>query len=159
MIEFARYEADGAVTAGPIEGAPFFSGITPASRFWPLIEEWAAEGHTIPPYVPPEPLQVRGVLSLCCLANLQISGFDAAGIETAVGLNAAFMIDVGKVWVFFEKPMHSMAYSWNVNSSMGQANVTSRDLECIEISISQNDVPVEVTELAIQIFKVQFNGE
>lgn len=129
------------------------------NRHRQMIAEWEAEGNTIPPYLAPEPKQVLGVPLLCCLANLQISGFDAAGIETAVGLNAAFMIDVGKIWVFFEKPMHSMAYSWNVNSSMGQANVTSRDLECIEISITQNDVPVEVTELAIQIFKVQFNGE
>lgn len=56
MIEFARYEANGTVTAGPIQGMTFH-GITPNSRFWDEVNAWTTLGHTIEPYVePPEPV-------------------------------------------------------------------------------------------------------
>ncbi len=56
MIEFARYEEDGTVTAGPIQGTTW-SKITPATRFWEEINAWTTLGNTIEPYVePPEPV-------------------------------------------------------------------------------------------------------
>lgn len=55
MSDFsAQYAADGSITAGPIEGSTW-SGITPDSRFWPIVMEWEAEGNTINPYVPETP--------------------------------------------------------------------------------------------------------
>ena len=50
MIEFARYEEDGTVTAGPIQGTTW-SKITPATRFWEEIsdrqffQQMAIDGH------------------------------------------------------------------------------------------------------------------
>lgn len=45
-ITHAKYNADGSVTAGPIEGQTW-SGITEASRFWPMVQAWVDEGNTI----------------------------------------------------------------------------------------------------------------
>lgn len=95
---------------------------------------------------------------LVCLANLQVSGVDVTGIETAVGFSMAFAIDVGVIWAFFEKPMENLSYTWNVSSSTGLVNVTERTLEYFQISITDNTgAPLDVTELAIQIFKAQRN--
>lgn len=46
MIEFARFESDGSITAGPIDGLDWI-GITPGSRFWQLVERWVEAGNTI----------------------------------------------------------------------------------------------------------------
>lgn len=51
---FARYQEDGAITAGPIEGQEW-RGIRENSRFWPIIEAWQDAGNTILPYAPDVP--------------------------------------------------------------------------------------------------------
>lgn len=51
-ITHARYDLDGTVTAGPIEGCTW-SGLTPASRFWPVVQEWIDAGNEPDPYVAP----------------------------------------------------------------------------------------------------------
>lgn len=54
-ITHANYSPDGSVTAGPIEGKTAF-GITPESRFWPLVEEWVNAGNQITPVAPETPI-------------------------------------------------------------------------------------------------------
>ena len=126
------------------------------NRHRQMIAEWEAEENTIPPFVPSPPIEAPAVPALCCIANLNVSGFDITGIDTATGMSTAFMLDVGVAWVFFAKPMANLNYSWNVNSSIGRANVTARAAEYIEIAITDNNGnPVENTELSVQIFKVQ----
>lgn len=49
MVDFARYNSDGSITAGTIEGK-IWSGITPSSRFWDVIVKWQSEGNTISPF-------------------------------------------------------------------------------------------------------------
>lgn len=52
MIEFAKYDATGAVTAGPINGQTWH-GIRPSSRFWPCVQEWIDAGNTVEAYQEP----------------------------------------------------------------------------------------------------------
>lgn len=52
QITHAKYNADGSITAGPLEGQTW-SNITPASRFWSEVQRWVDAGNTTEPYVKP----------------------------------------------------------------------------------------------------------
>lgn len=88
---------------------------------------------------------------LCCLANLRVQDGVVSGIETAVGLTLAFMVGEGIVWVFFSTPMTSVDYGWNVGGTSGEVKVTDRQLEFIEVTITNATEPVA---LSLQIYKV-----
>lgn len=53
MITEAHYVQNGSITATIDEVV--YSNITQASRFWPELMAWQAEGNTITPWVPPPP--------------------------------------------------------------------------------------------------------
>lgn len=53
-ITHAKYNPDGSVTAGPIEGKTAF-GITPESRYWALVQEWMNAGNQIEAVEPASP--------------------------------------------------------------------------------------------------------
>jgi len=50
----AKFEKDGAVTAGPFEDGNTYCGITQDSRFWAVLEAWIEDGHEILPYDGPD---------------------------------------------------------------------------------------------------------
>lgn len=75
---FARYEEDGSITAGPIEGQEW-RGVRETSRFWPIIEEWQDAGNTIQPYQSPTPTidEYRQSIQACVDAKAAERGYDS----------------------------------------------------------------------------------
>lgn len=110
-------------------------------------EEFTPEPYTHP-YTPPTPV-------LCCVATLDFDDFDVSGVANGAGMSFAFMLDTGKMWIFFEEPMANTAYPWNVSSSIGKANVTDRQAEYIEITVTDDTgASVAAASISVQIFKV-----
>lgn len=102
----------------------------------------------IPAYQPPVP-------QLSCVATLDYSDFDISGVENGAGMSVALVIDTGKFWLFFETPMENIAYPWNVSSSIGKANVTDRQLDYIEITVTDDaGASVAAASVSVQIFRV-----
>jgi hypothetical protein len=125
-----------------------------ANRHRQMIAEWEAQGNTIPPYLPHEEYK-SPTPSLCCVATLDFQDFEIDGVQNGAGMSMAFMIDTGKMWVFFEEPMPNSKYPWNVSSSVGKANVTDRTEEYIEITVTgEAGAPITTASVSLQIFKV-----
>lgn len=60
MVFFASYDANGKVSAGPMDDGNTYYGITEGSYFWPAVMDWVTAGNVIEPYVEntPEPVTV-----------------------------------------------------------------------------------------------------
>lgn len=120
-----------------------------------MIAEWERAGNTIPPYVEPTPPYQTPAPQLTCVATFDYNDFDISGIQNGAGMSTAFMIDVGKMWLFFETPMPDNTYPWNVSSSVGKINVSDRQAEYIEITVTDDQGnPVPAAAVSVQIFKV-----
>lgn len=77
------------------------------------------------------------------------------GMETAVGISAAFPIAPGLYWIFFTDIQPNLSYSYTINASSGQINVTSRDIMYIEITATDNGVPTDPVEISVQVARVK----
>ena len=78
-----------------------------------------------------------------------------SGMETAVGISAAFAMGPGSYWIFFTETQPNLAYSYNVSASSGQINVTTRDTSFIEVTATDGGVPTDPVEISIQVARVQ----
>lgn len=76
------------------------------------------------------------------------------GMETAVGISAAFALEPGVYWIFFTDAQPDLAYSYNVTSSSGTINVSMRGEDMLEIRAFEGGVPTDPLEMSIQIARV-----
>lgn len=109
-ITNAHYEADGSVTAGPIEGHTW-NGITPSSRFWTEIQAWAAGGNIISPYVVPEPAPV-GVdpVRVACALHIPITDGEVQQIGCAYRVMAMVLMGEGAFLAIFSEDLGAEPY-------------------------------------------------
>lgn len=103
-----------------------------------------------PPYVPAVPI-------LCAVAQFTLADGDISNIDMTAGFSIIFMIEPGKAWAFFEIPMATIFYTWNVNSTQGEARVTDgRTLDLIELELEDGSgQPLDMGTVALQVYKVQ----
>tara|TARA_Y100000780_G_scaffold230633_1_gene253270 strand:- start:131 stop:595 length:465 start_codon:yes stop_codon:yes gene_type:complete len=126
-----------------------------ANRHRRMIADWEAEGNTISPYVAPEPVEVVGTPSLIATGVFAINDGVMTGMETAVGISAAFPVGPGMYWIFFTDIQPNLYYSYNVSASSGQINVKSRDTMYVEISATDDGVPTDPVEISVQVARVK----
>lgn len=109
-ITHAKYSADGSVTAGPIDGQTW-SGITPASRFWPEVQEWMDAGNVIAPYAPPvpEPVNAEPVRVACALRIPIVSG-EVQQLGGAYRVMAMVLMDPGIFLAIFSQNLGAEPY-------------------------------------------------
>lgn len=95
------------------------------------------------------------IAQVCCVATLDFDDFEIDGVQNGAGMSVAFILEPGKMWVFFEGAMPNSNYPWNVSSSSGKANVTDRQPEYLEITVTDDaGAPVAMGSVSLQIFKV-----
>lgn len=152
IYETARYAnpehtiVEGADALGNTETVPTAYALFRQPEHGP--QGFIAAGGVIAVYVEPE-ATAPSVPTLCCLANLHVEAGEVSGVETATGLSFAFMVEVDKIWVLFSEPMKNTAYGWNANSTVGNANVSDRQLEYLEITATNTTEPFDIS---LQIF-------
>ncbi|MGF9694696.1 hypothetical protein AAIH46_17890 [Rhizobium sp. 0TCS1.26] len=83
-MDYAFFNPDGSVTAGPIDGQQW-AGITEGSVFWPLVEEWVAEGNVISqPVAPPSGAVFAPLTPRQLRLGLWSIGIDEQAVEQAI---------------------------------------------------------------------------
>lgn len=81
-----------------------------ANRHRQMIAEWEAEGNTIPPYVPPEPIPVVRTPALIAMGQVKTADGDISSIAISAALAGAFLFDTGEIWCFFVEEQPDTEY-------------------------------------------------
>lgn len=111
-----------------------------------------SDGVTIEPYVAPitPPPTTPTVIAI---AELKVVDEEFVGIETSTGLAAAMFIDTGLAWVFFLTPQPNVNYLTFVQSSGCNVDITDRQEDYFEVTITDRatNQPVTPTNLSISV--------
>lgn len=154
MVTSAAYTENGFIHA-VIDEQEFIVPDDMANRYRVLISGWEYDGNTIAPYVPKpvEPIPVRSVL--VASAMFTITGGMLSEIDTNSGLAMAFPIGVGQYWLFFPEPQDDKSFSVYPSSSSGQVNVTMRELDFIELTVTENGQAIDPSEFSVQVVRMR----
>src|SRR5690554_5262489 len=116
----------------------------PANRHRQMIAEWEADGNTIPPYVAPEPEPyIPNNPTLIASGVFTVDNGIIKGLEAAAGIAFAFPMGPGLYWLFFSDEQPDKAFSVYPASSSGQINATARELDHIELCVTDGGQPVD----------------
>jgi hypothetical protein len=74
--------------------------------------------------------------TVVAMGELLVTESEILGIETAVGLGFAFMVDVNIAWIFFATPQPDTAYIPFVQSVGFNADVTDRQADYFEVTVT-----------------------
>lgn len=154
MIESVRYTENGSFET-VIDGQTVYVPDDMLNTDRQAIAAWVEAGGVIAPVVVPNSPAPTGTPRLIATGVFTISDGMMSGMETAVGISAAFPMGPGSYWIFFTETQPDLAYSYNVSASSGQINVTTRDTSFIEVTATDGGVPTDPVEISIQVARVQ----